>query len=73
VDADLSKALVSDLNAVVCGPPLYEKDRFEKVDLSAETLELLKRSPEGEDLRRLNRLLLQDAYPTELSRRKVVA
>ena len=69
-DVDLTEALVGDLNALVCGPALYEEKRFEQVDLSSETEELLKREPEGEDLQRLNRLLLQDAYPSELSRRK---
>jgi hypothetical protein len=71
-DADLKEALVTDLNAVLCGPPLYEKNRFEQVDLGPETVELLEYAPEGEELRRLNRLLLQDAFPTELSSRKVV-
>ena len=70
-DAHLTEALVAELNAVVCGPPLYEEKRFDRVDLSPETQELLNRAPEGEDLQRLNRLLLQDAYPSELSRRKV--
>ena len=69
-DVDLTEALVRDLNALVCGPALYEEKPFGQVDLSSETEELLKREPEGEDLQRLNRLLLQDAYPSELSRRK---
>ena len=73
VDADLTEALVRDLNAVVCGPAVYEEKRFEQVDLGPETQELLKRAPEGEDLQRLNRLLLQDAYPSELSRRTAMA
>ncbi len=72
-DTELMQALLIDLNAVICGPPLYEEERFEKVDLSPETRELLKRAPEGEDLQRLNRLLLQDAYPSEFARRKVVS
>lgn len=71
-DAHLTEALVRELNAVVCGPPVYEEKRFDRVDLSPETRELLEREPEGEDLQRLNRLLLQDAYPSELSRRKVM-
>ena len=70
-DAHLTEALVRDLNAVVCGPALYKEQRFEQVDLGPETEELLKRAPEGEDLQRLNRLLLQDAYPSELSRSKM--
>ena len=72
-DADLTEALVTDLNAVVCGPVVYERKRFEQVDLGPDIQELLKRPPEGEDLQRLNRLLLQDAYPSELSRRKAMA
>jgi len=72
-DAELTEALVRDLNALVCGPGLYKEKRFEQVDLGGETEELLKRAPEGEDLQRLNRLLLQDAYPSELSRRKAMA
>ncbi len=72
-DAALKKALVRELNAVIRGPSLYDEDRFDKVDLAPETEALLGRAPEGEDLRRLNLLLLQDAYPAELSRRKVVA
>ena len=51
---------------------IYEEKRFERIDLSAETEELLERAPEGEYLQRLNRLLLQDAYPSELSRRNVM-
>lgn len=72
-DAKLAAALVRDLNAVVCGSALYDEQRFEKIDLGAETEELLMRAPKGDELHRLNRLLLQDAYPSELSRRKVVA
>jgi len=68
-DADLTETLVRELNAVVCGPPLYDEKRFEDVNLGPETKEWLKRTPEGEALLRLNRLLLQDAYPSELSRR----
>jgi hypothetical protein len=52
---------------------VYEEERFERVDLGPETEELLKRAPETENLQRLNRLLLQDAYPSELSRRKAMA
>jgi MscS family membrane protein len=68
-DAKLKEALVRDLNAAICGPAIYDEQRCSDIDLSPETQELLGRNPEGEELRRLNRMLLQDAYPTELSRR----
>jgi MscS family membrane protein len=71
-DADLTEALVNDLTAVASGPPLYEEKRFDTVDLSPETEELLQRVPQGEDLERLNWLLLRDAFPSELSGRKVM-
>jgi hypothetical protein len=67
-DADLREALVRELNAVVRGPPLYEEKRFDQVDFSPETQELLKRAPEGAELQHLNWLLVHDAYPSELSR-----
>lgn len=69
-DAQLVESLVRDLNVVIDGEAFYDEERFEGVDLGPETRELLARSPtgEGEDLRRFHRLLLQDAFPTELSR-----
>jgi MscS family membrane protein len=67
-DAELREALVQDLNAIVLGPSIYDEDRFSEVELRQQTRELLDRDPEGEDLARLNRLLLEDAYPQELSK-----
>ena len=72
-DDELTRALVKDLNAVVCGPPLYTDERFDKVRLSAETRELLERAPQGDELKQLNWLLLQDAYPSELAQRKEIS
>ena len=67
-DAELAESLVRDLNVLIDGEALYRDDRFEDVDLSPETLELIALAPEGERLRRLHRLLLQDAFPTELAK-----
>jgi MscS family membrane protein len=69
LDDSLKSALVDDLNAVLTGPALHDPERFSKVRLSASTQELLDRHPEGEDLVRLNRLLLEDAYPKALGGR----
>ena len=68
-DPVLKDALVNDLNAIICGSLIYEPESFSKVSLTVETQELLALNPKGENLQRLNRLLLQDAYPAELSRR----
>jgi hypothetical protein len=69
LDAKLKEALVQDLNAVVQGPAIYDGDRFSGVELREETQDLLDRGPQGEELARLNRLLLEDAFPKGLSGR----
>jgi hypothetical protein len=61
-------ALVKDLNRVISGPSIYDKTRFSKVVLRPETEELLKQNPQGQELARLNKLLLEDAYPAELAK-----
>jgi hypothetical protein len=68
-DSALKEALVKDLNAIIRGPLIYEAKRFSQVARSPKTQELLVRNPQGKELQRLNRLLLQDAYPGELSTR----
>jgi hypothetical protein len=58
-------ALVKDLNQVIAGPSIYEQARF---SLRPETEQLLKQNPHGQQLARLNKLLLEDAYPAELAK-----
>jgi hypothetical protein len=60
-------ALVKDLNQVISGPSLYDPARFRQVVLRPETAALLKQGPQGQQLARLNKLLLEDAYPAELA------
>jgi magnesium-transporting ATPase (P-type) len=62
----LTGILVSDLNDIVSGPSIYDPKRFQNVTLSPETEAHLK-NPGRHDFR-LNRLLLQDAYPKELKK-----
>jgi fucose permease len=47
--------------------PLYTPERFGGVALQGKTKELLAQDPEKRNLPRLNRLLLADAYPKELT------
>jgi hypothetical protein len=61
-------ALVKNLNQVLSGPSIYDKARFSKVVLRRETEELLEQNPRGQQLARLNKLLLEDAYPAELAK-----
>jgi len=69
LDTKLKEALAQDMNEVVMGSSIYDANRFSEIELRQETQDLIDGSPQGEDLVRLNRLLLEDAYPKELSRR----
>jgi hypothetical protein len=60
--------LVKDLNQVISGPSIYDKARFSNIALRPETEELLKQNPRGQQLARLNKLLLEDSYPTDLAK-----
>ena len=64
----LKEILVQALNKTVGGKSIYERERFQGILLRPETTNLLGQSPTGANLAGLNRLLLEDAYPSELSR-----
>jgi hypothetical protein len=61
-------ALVKELNAALAGPSIYDRARFAGVVLRPETAQLLRANPQGYQLSRLNKLLLEDAYPAELAK-----
>ena len=61
-------ALVKELNQIISGPPIYDLGRFHDVRLRPETAQLVGRNPHGQQLARLNKLLLEDAYPEELTK-----
>jgi archaellum component FlaC len=63
----LQKALVDELNQLLKGGRLFEKQRFTQIQLTEETQMRIKQNPQGEDLIRLNRLLLEEAYPDEIA------
>jgi uncharacterized repeat protein (TIGR01451 family) len=66
-DAALLRAIVADFNQIIqSGSSIYTVPRFTGVTLAPETQYLLARNPTGIDLVRLNRLLIRDAYPTEI-------
>lgn len=66
-DAGTLQALVQELNAVVAGSALYDADRFQLVTLSPAVLARLAQAPTGAALAQLNRMLLEEAFPTELA------
>ena len=65
---DLRAKLVVDFNAVLQGPSIYEVRRFADVELSVESRNLIQREPTGNWLIWLNRSLLADAFPGQLTK-----
>jgi len=52
--------LATEFNLILQSGPLYDADRFAGLVLSPETAYLLTQNPQGDELLRLNRLVLQD-------------
>ena len=65
--APLLTALTNDLNLIIRGPSIYDAGRFSGITLRPKTQKLLAENPTGDKLARLNRLLLEDAYPDEIA------
>lgn len=63
-----TSALTKALNKTLAGPSIYEPKRFAEVQLRPETQDMLKNQPQDEPAARLNRLLLEDAYPSDLKK-----
>jgi Domain of Unknown Function (DUF1080) len=61
-------ALVNELNQLLTGPSIYDAARFRNVTLRPETKRSLAQKLHGLPLAHLNKLLLEDAYPTDLVR-----
>ncbi|MDR3700039.1 MAG: DUF1080 domain-containing protein [Candidatus Sulfopaludibacter sp.] len=61
-------ALAKDLNQVIAGPSIYEPARVRGVILRPETGQLIQANPRGQELARLNKLLLEDTYSRELAK-----
>ena len=67
--APLQAAMAEDLNRIIQGPLIYEAQRFGGIVLREKTQQLLAQESERTNPLHLNRLLLEDAYPVELSRK----
>lgn len=59
----LQGLLLRDLNELIRGDVLHNEDDFVQVTLRPETRALLNLTPQGEARRRLNRMLIEDAFP----------
>ncbi len=63
----LRTTLREELNAVLKGPSIYDAARFQGINLTSRTLSLRDRNPTGADLIKLNRWLLEDAFPSQVA------
>ena len=68
VSESLKTNLVRDFNAIIKGQYVNAQGVFDSVKLRPETETLRQQYRQGTNPTRLNRMLIEDAYPTELSR-----
>ena len=64
----IAEALAAEFSRIADGPSIYDPQRFNDIQLRPETKGLLPGALLDGDRRRLNRLLLEDAYPLEIWR-----
>lgn len=64
----LKGALIRKLNRLLEGECLYDEQRFAQVTLTEEIRRRIEQNPQDKDLIRLNRLLLEAAYPDEITK-----
>ena len=56
------------MNRLLLGGPLYEEERFSHVILKSDLRQLIASNPHDTELLRLNRLLLEAAYPSAIAK-----
>ena len=64
----LRRALAKDLNVILEHGSIYEADRFKNIKLPVLIQRALKENPLPNTVIRLNRRMLEEAYPTELAK-----
>ncbi|HYV33209.1 MAG TPA: hypothetical protein VEO53_19130, partial [Candidatus Binatia bacterium] len=64
----LRQALTKDLNQLLKAGPLYDPARFAGIPLSERAQRFVRQNPQSHTRIRLNRLLLEEAYPKEFDR-----
>ena len=68
VKKQLIKALTEEFIRIATGPLFYDAKAFNQVEVNEDSRRLLESKPEGDLLARLNTMLIEDAFPTELLR-----
>ena len=67
-EAALRAALVDNWNRLLEGPSIYDPNRFAQVKLSDYLKQFVTQNPQGDTRIRLNRLLLEAAYPDDIAK-----
>jgi signal transduction histidine kinase len=67
-NSDLQRDLAEDFSRIIKKGSLYDEQRFAGVHLSPDTSILVDRKLQGQDQVKLNRKLLLEAYPLDLSK-----
>ncbi|MCG8353890.1 MAG: phage tail protein [Chloroflexales bacterium] len=67
--AELRAMLTEDMDRLVRDVSLYTEERFRTMRLTIETRKLIEQNPQGDDRLRLNKRLLEEAYPNEIATR----
>ncbi|MCC5626059.1 hypothetical protein [Nostoc sp. CHAB 5715] len=62
----LITALLKELNQLLLGESLYDEERFAAITLSAEIKRLVQQNLHGKELIRCNRLLLEEAFASQI-------
>jgi drug/metabolite transporter (DMT)-like permease len=68
--ASLQESLIEELNNRLIDPSFFEEQRFAHIELTEEIKVLIAQNPKGEELNRLNRILIAEAYPKEIIQHK---
>jgi hopanoid biosynthesis associated RND transporter like protein HpnN len=63
----VQRLLATNLNVILTGPSIFDSSRFSGITLRPQTQQFLK-THDPEKVVQLNRLLLEDAFPQEISR-----
>lgn len=69
-DTRLKKALAKDLNKLLEKELIYETNRFAGINLTRRTQRFIAQNPQSHTRIRLNRILLEEAFPDEIVKSK---
>lgn len=70
-DESLRGQFFNEFNCQIKAPDFFDEAIRQKIKQSAETRRVATQKPAGNTIKRLNRLLLQDAYPVEIKEQKL--